>query len=566
MSYIVLARKYRPQNFDEVYAQEHITTILKNAIRTSRIAHAFLFTGPRGVGKTSLARIFAKSLNCVEGPTINPCNVCHNCVEITSGVSNDVIEIDGASNTGVDDIRELQRELLYAPSQSKSKIYIIDEVHMLSKNAFNALLKTLEEPPENVIFVFATTEPHKVIPTIVSRCQRFDFKRIPVDAIVQRLREVLDKENISIDNESLYLIAGKADGGMRDALSMMDQVLSYCAQEVRIEQVREIFGLLPNAVYQSILQSISSKDAKQLIEILHQVFEQGSDIQEFINNLMDFIRLVLLSKLGISCQEINPEEAGIYIDCAKSFEVNTLTYIISVLIQTKADLKSSTNPYLILEVVMLKLAKLEEMEDISKILEFIHNKGLEPTPPTRNTNHNITPEHAQTSINQPKEVTPQVSPQVSQAAKPQTQPAINAAISDNPSDEKSSFALEFSDATVQEHWKQIVDRIKSQELSNGIFLERNATLAGTGINLINIKINTATAYNSLKNSIENLQRMVSAFFTHSIRLALHLELGKEPEQNRTLPTPKQSDINTIQSEHPELKEYIEITGSRPSKY
>ena len=190
MSYVVLARKYRPQTFDEIYAQDHVTTIIKNAISSNRIAHAYLFNGPRGVGKTSMARILAKSLNCETGPTTTPCNVCSNCVEITLGVSTDVIEIDGASNTGVDDIRDLQRELMYAPTQSKFKIYIIDEVHMLSKNAFNALLKTLEEPPENVIFIFATTEPHKVLPTIISRCQRYDFKRIPVEAIEEGFKRL----------------------------------------------------------------------------------------------------------------------------------------------------------------------------------------------------------------------------------------------------------------------------------------------------------------------------------------------------------------------------------------
>ena len=276
MSYIVLARKYRPQTFAEVYAQEHITEILHNAIVSSRIAHAYLFTGPRGVGKTSMARIMAKNLNCVEGPTVTPCNKCHNCLEITAGTSPDVIEIDGASNTSVDDVRELQKELIYAPSQSPYKIYIIDEVHMLSKNAFNALLKTLEEPPDNVLFIFATTEPYKVLPTIISRCQRYDFKRIPIDSIVKRLKELTREEKIEIDAESLHMIARKADGSLRDALSLLDQVLSYSLNQVTIDKVREIFGIIPTQVYCDLMKLIKAKDNPALLAELQRIFEHGT--------------------------------------------------------------------------------------------------------------------------------------------------------------------------------------------------------------------------------------------------------------------------------------------------
>lgn len=359
MSYIVLARKYRPQSFSEVYAQDHVTKILQSAISSGRIAHAYLFTGPRGVGKTSLARIMAKSLNCVDGPTTHPCNVCTNCTEITAGVSPDVIEIDGASNTGVDDIRELQKELLYAASGSKYKIYIIDEVHMLSKNAFNALLKTLEEPPENVIFIFATTEPHKVLPTIISRCQRYDFKRIPIEAIVARLRELAEQEGIKADDESLYLIARKADGGMRDALSLMDQTISYCANDIQIAQVRQIFGMIPNQLYYDFMCHIKDHDAQKLIISLHQIFEEGTDLQEFIANMMEYLRLVLLSKLGIGIKDVSAEELPLFAEVANMFSQNDLMYIMSQLMQTRLDIRQSNNPYLLIEATMIKLSRLD---------------------------------------------------------------------------------------------------------------------------------------------------------------------------------------------------------------
>ncbi|HPI26596.1 MAG TPA: DNA polymerase III subunit gamma/tau, partial [Candidatus Cloacimonadota bacterium] len=361
MSYIVLARKYRPQNFSEVYAQDHVTKILQSAIASGRIAQAYLFTGPRGVGKTSLARIMAKSLNCLEGPTTTPCNKCTNCVEITAGISPDVIEIDGASNTGVDDIRELQRELLYAASGAKYKIYIIDEVHMLSKSAFNALLKTLEEPPENVIFIFATTEPHKVLPTIISRCQRYDFKRIPVDAIVQRLKDLAVQEDIRVDEESLYLIARKADGGMRDALSLMDQTISYCMNDINIERVRQIFGMIPNQVYHDFMQLIHAHDPGSLIEMLHQIFEEGTDLQEFIANMLEYLRIVILRKLGIAINDVSQDELPLFEEIASIFSQTDLLYVMSQLMQTRADIRLSGNPYLLIEATMIKLARLEEI-------------------------------------------------------------------------------------------------------------------------------------------------------------------------------------------------------------
>ena len=376
MSYLVLARKYRPQTFDEVYAQEQVTDILKNAIKMGRIAHSYLFTGPRGVGKTSLARIFAKSLNCEKGPTNQPCNVCPNCVEITKTVSTDVIEIDGASNTGVDDIRDLQKELMYSPASSKYKIYIIDEVHMLSKNAFNALLKTLEEPPDDVIFIFATTEPHKVLPTIISRCQRYDFRRIPIEAIVSNLKHICKIEEITIEDEALYVIARKADGGMRDALSLMDQILSLGKITIGLQDVLDIFGIVNTDINLKIMEDIYNKNVVGILQNLHMILDKGYDLQEFLGGLLEWIRNVLLVKLSVKSSEIAPSHLPMLEKIAENFNQNQLLYLMTFIIKTKTDLKKSENPLLIVEMAFIKLTKLSEMNSIESILQRISDPNF----------------------------------------------------------------------------------------------------------------------------------------------------------------------------------------------
>ncbi len=244
MSYIVIARKYRPKNFSEVVGQEHITKTLINAITNNRVAHAYLFSGPRGVGKTTTARILSKSLNCQKGPTSLPCNACSNCNEIDNSINLDVLEIDGASNRGIEEIRTLQVNTRYAPGRGKYKIYIIDEVHMLTKPAFNALLKTLEEPPKHVIFIFATTEPHQIPMTVLSRCQRFNFRRLTVLEIEGKLREISEKEKISVDDEAVKLIARQADGSLRDGESMLDQLFTYSDKTITTNEVRMMFGFV----------------------------------------------------------------------------------------------------------------------------------------------------------------------------------------------------------------------------------------------------------------------------------------------------------------------------------
>ena len=256
MSYLVLARKWRPRTFDEVVGQQHIVQTLQNAIRSGRVAQAFLFTGPRGVGKTSVARILAKALNCKQGPTPAPCNQCDACEEIAKTIAPDVFEIDGASNTGVDHVRDLQETIKYLPQKYRSKIFIVDEVHMLSTPAFNAFLKTLEEPPSHVIFIFATTEPHKIIDTVIDRCQRYDFKKIPSSVIYQHLEQIAGQEEITISAGSLQLIAREADGSLRDAQSLLDQMVTYAGVEVKDHDVADVLGVVDSAVLFGISKAI----------------------------------------------------------------------------------------------------------------------------------------------------------------------------------------------------------------------------------------------------------------------------------------------------------------------
>jgi DNA polymerase-3 subunit gamma/tau len=533
MSYIVLARKYRPQSFSEVYAQDHVTKILQSAIASGRIAHAYLFTGPRGVGKTSLARIMAKSLNCDEGPTTHPCNKCTNCTEITSGVSPDVIEIDGASNTGVDDIRDLQKELMYAASGAKFKIYIIDEVHMLSKNAFNALLKTLEEPPENVIFIFATTEPHKVLPTIISRCQRYDFKRIPVEAIVARLQELSELEGIKVDAESLYLIARKADGGMRDALSLLDQTISYCANDINVEQVRQIFGMIPNQVYFDFMGKIKAHDAQNLIIGMHRIFEEGTDLQEFIANMLEFLRMVLHSKLGIQIKDVSQEEIPLFADVANMFSQNDLLYIMSQLVQTRNDIRHSNNPYLLIEATLIKLTRLDEIDEISSLIASLKQGGMGSiAPPSRNI--------GQTG-HKPVQKAPVSGPIAYSQPEPQA---------DLP-------RLEATEENLRGNWDALSARIsKSSKMAGLVF--KTAQFVGLRANAVVLRLDSVSNLNSLKTQLERIEAIIADVFGKPLRLVLELQEKEAPTKVEI----KRRTIEDVKQEVPELKSFIEQTEAR----
>jgi len=372
LSYLVLARKWRPQTFSDLTGQEHVSQTLQNAIDSGRIAHAFLFTGARGVGKTSSARILAKALTCEQGMSPEPCNICPACTEITAGTAVDVLEIDGASNTGVDDIRELRENVKYLPSRLRYKIFIIDEVHMLSTSAFNALLKTLEEPPPHVKFIFATTEPHKVPITILSRCQRFDFRRIPVGKVVGRLRHIVDQEGIAISDGALTMVARKGDGSMRDSLSILDQVLAFCGDQVWDEEVVSLLGVVDRRLLLDATAAVFGRDTRAVLGIVARVNEFGYNVRQFCGELIDHLRnLLILKAVGDATDLLDLSEAELATlrQQADGVPLDDLQRHLAVLLKADRELAQTSFPRLVLEMALVRMATLAPAVPVDQLLE-----------------------------------------------------------------------------------------------------------------------------------------------------------------------------------------------------
>jgi len=372
MSYQVLARKWRPQLFDDLIGQEHVSQTLKNAITADRVHHAFLFTGSRGVGKTSAARIFAKALNCQEGPTTTPCGVCPSCVEITKSRGIDVLEIDGASNTGVDDIRELRENIRYLPSRSRYKIFIIDEVHMLSINAFNALLKTLEEPPAHAKFIFATTEPHKIPITILSRCQRFDFKKIGLVALQSRLRYIVDQEKIEATDNGLIMIARSSGGSMRDALSTLDQVITFCGDRIGDNELQGLLGLVNRALLVATVRAVLERKPGELLALVQKVDNHGHSFRQFCKQLVEMVRVLVVLKVVENPDElidVGETELQELRHLAAPVALDDLHRVLTLLIRTEANLALSNYPRLTMEMVLIKLADLPTGIEVAALVQ-----------------------------------------------------------------------------------------------------------------------------------------------------------------------------------------------------
>ena len=375
MSYLVLARKYRPSTFADLVGQEHVVRTLENAIRLERVHHAFLFTGARGVGKTTTARILARALNCEKGPTSTPCGQCSLCVEIGNGNCPDVLEIDGASNTGVDNVRELKENVRYRPSRGTYKLYIIDEVHMLSQAAFNALLKTLEEPPEHVKFIFATTEPQKIPVTILSRCQRFDFRRVGAEKLREHLKQILSKEELELGTQALGYIVREAQGSVRDALSLLDQVLSYSGEALDDSIVVEALGVVDRQTIFELCNAILLKQGSVLLELIADVDARGHDMTDVAALLVEHLRDLMVAKVSESANQVlkdrAPEELEALALQAQSIDKPLLHRLFTLAVRVAEDVSRSFHPRVSLEMGLLRLLEAESAQSLESLLQKI---------------------------------------------------------------------------------------------------------------------------------------------------------------------------------------------------
>jgi DNA polymerase-3 subunit gamma/tau len=372
MSYLVLARKYRPQAFDRVIEQDHVTRTLSNAISANRVAHAVLFAGPRGTGKTTVARILAKAMNCQAGPTPTPCNECRSCREITSGNAVDVFEIDGASNNSVDQVRELRDHIKYMPAHSMYKIYIIDEVHMLSMQAFNALLKTLEEPPPHVMFIFATTEPQKIPITILSRCQRHDFRRLSLKSMIEHMAYICQEEDFEMPQESLLLIGREATGSMRDALSLLDQVLSCFKGSVSHDQVLEILGVMDRKYVSDLCNTILRGDIAVILDVLDDCYHRGYDLKKLYANLLEHLRNLLIVKMGQNVDKLVDLPANELAQMAEQIRevpFAVLNQIFDQFFREEAFIRLSSDPRLALEMAFIRLDQMKPALPIDVLID-----------------------------------------------------------------------------------------------------------------------------------------------------------------------------------------------------
>ena len=542
MAYQVTARKWRPRQFDEVVGQEHITATLKNAVHSGRIAQCYLFCGPRGVGKTTTARILAKVLNCADPRDGNPCEACDSCQSIATSTSMNVLEIDGASNNSVDDIRELREVVRYAATEGVYKIYIIDEVHMLSTSAFNALLKTLEEPPEHVVFIFATTEVQSVPDTILSRCQRFNFRRISTGQIAAHLGTITQAEGIEVEEEALHLLASRADGALRDAESLLDQVVSLGA-EVSQQAVVQVLGLVDRGLYFELLDAMREAVPARVLEIVAQAVDEGVDIEEFVYGLVELLRHLLFAKIQGGTDELDmAEEARRRCgELAAAMEVEDLLRMMQSLLDLEADIKRSVQPRFRVEIALVHLALMGRSVDVGELLRRL--QSLESAAPRPAASPPPRDRSEQASSSPPSNPNEQAAPPPPSSFNEQAAPPLPSDYSEqtappSPSQQQVAAPDESSNAAsvaapsfdqVRTNWAELVDAVRVVKPSLGNFL-KGAILDGLEDHVLKLGFREADrfAMTQVIKDRESVEEMAKAKYGWRLRLDVVAEKGEQP--------------------------------------
>jgi DNA polymerase III subunit gamma/tau len=566
MSYLVLARKYRPQTFADVVKQDHVTQTLGHAISSGRVAHAILFTGPRGTGKTTIARILAKALNCKQGPTVSPCNVCRSCIEITSGQAVDVFEIDGASNNSVDQVRDIRDNVRYMPSHSRYKIYIIDEVHMLTAAAFNALLKTLEEPPAHVLFMFATTEPQKIPLTILSRCQRHDLRRIDTRSILEHLQSLCLKEAVDIPPESLLIISQEAGGSMRDALSLLDQILSFSEGEITHDLVISLLGVIDRQFLFDFSQAVLNGDITEILNLIETGYENGLDLKRLYSSLVEHFRNLLVVKISKNAQklvDVPPHEIDRMQQLVKSVSVSSLNHIFEMLFSEEATLRYSSLPRLALELVFFRIIQTRPSLPIDDLIEKLDLLRKEFHHPSQR--HVVEEQHPRSILESGPEsgteLGPEPEPELNRS-RPKSEP--RAAVHSHPPEKDPLQLLQIetleSEAALDAAMKRIVDKVSETSPALAPVLSRSKLkkienhtleiyLSGNGFNVNRIR--------QPKNEAM-LKLVVSQLFEQPIKLIIQTE--KEPLPENQVKASQAQYLRQEALNHPLVADIIEIFG------
>lgn len=552
VNYQALYRMFRPQSFEDVVGQEHVTKTLRNAISKGKQSHAYIFSGPRGTGKTSIAKVFAKAINCLERSDGEPCNECAICTGITRGTNSDVIEIDAASNNGVDEIRNIRDKVKYAPSESKFKVYIIDEVHMLTTGAFNALLKTLEEPPAHAIFILATTEPHKIPPTIISRAQRFDFKAISHDEIVERLQFVADAQDIEYDNAALDFIAKASEGGMRDALSIMDQAIAFGDDHLTLQDALNVTGSVDAQALNDLLKEIVEGDVKTAFSTYHQFIAQGKEVNRLINDMIYFVRDTIMNKTS----NIESEY-----DALMHFDLETLYKMIDVINDTLVSIRFSVNQSVHFEVLLVKIAEMIKGE--SENVQTVATTSVASEP-----NNEVLLQRMEQLENELKTLKSQGV--VTNNAKPQAKKTASKGTQSKNAFSMQQIAKVLDKANkedikqLKDHWQEVIDHAKSNDMKSLVSLLQNSEPVAASETHVLIKFEEeihCEIVNKDDEKRENIENVVCNIIDKTVKVVgvpadqwmrvrtEYLQNRKQStsaEENRTATTASPEEVDVVQ--------------------